>query len=441
MPKKIRIRLFNRLYLPITCVIAYLSTTMFIFEFGMIDYYTPNKVLFYLYLLYYLAALLLGYLVAISFLKISVEDRTGTMVRFSALVILTVIGSLIENANAAKLGTLVPTNIISLISSGFDLSGAGEAYYLVKASSESYSSNRALNIASFLFAWARLFLIIYVGMNIHRLTGFHILIGLGASIIYPLGALSIGLNKPVIETALLFFFAVLVLMTINKADISLRLLRLLKVWIRLGAVLILLGIWNFMNNMKGRGVTVYYLEFSSPAKYITVNCSFCSPEDWDFMTGFIMLMNYVVQGYHGFALALEQRFHSTFGFGSSHFLLRQFEVFTGTNLTPLTFQEKTDHLWGATTRWHSIYTHFANDVHFIGVGGVMFLIGGLFGFTWKLAIHQKNVYARTLIPIYAFMFIFFPANNQVFGFIASLSAFVFANIMMFNTFLRRSGSS
>ena len=100
----------------------------------------------------------------------------------------------------------------------------------------------------------------------------------------------------------------------------------------------------------------------------------------------------------------------------------------------MTFQMKTDALWGATTRWHTIYTHFANDVGFIGVGFVLFVIGATFAFTWKLALFQKNIYASILIPIYSFMFVFFPANNQVLGFVASFSAFLLAHYLMFRVY-------
>lgn len=434
MANKPPLRLFNGLYIPITMVLSYLSTTMLLFEFGPIDYYTPDKPLLYIYLFYYLFALFLGYLAAMSFFIVRAEGRSGKMVSFWIILWLTVLGSLIENANIAKLPTLVPTNILTLISSGFDLDAAGASYYLSKTKGELYSSNRLLNIASFFFAWARPILIIYIGFNIHRLPKLHIMIGLSVSMIYPIGALSIGLNKPVMEFAILFLFSVIALLWIRKSEISPRLLKVVKAWSLIGVSLVLVAVWIFTKNMAARGVTIQFLEKTSPVRYITINCSLCSTHENEFLTGLIWLLNYVVQGYHGFSLALVQPFDSTLGFGNSAFLLRQFKLLTGTDLAPLTFQEKTDHMWGAYSHWHSIYTHFANDVHFLGVGIIMLALGWLFGVTWKLAVLQKNVYAFILIPIYAFMFIFFPANNQVFGFIPTLSAFVFANVMMFITF-------
>lgn len=422
---------FNRLYLPITVIIGYLSVTLILFEFGPINYYTPDKALFYFYQFYYLFALAFGYIVAISLTKINETHRPGLMVPFKYLVLLAIFTSLIENANIARLGSLFPTNIIQFASSGFSFSSIAEAYFGGKNVSESYSSNRTLNILSFLFSWSRLFLLIHVGFNIHRLPKLHIFFGLLVSLIYPLGALSQGLNKPVMEFAIIFLISLLVSMRVNRSEFSHRMLRQMIFWKRIGIALFFLGILNFSNVMESRGVTIDFLEYTSPVGYISVECGIlCVRDESGFMTGMIWLNNYLVQGYHGFSLAIQEPWTTTIGFGSSPFLLRQFEVFTGTDLRPFTYQFKTDGSWGEISHWHSIYTHFANDVHFFGVGIIMLLMGGAFGFTWKLAVMQKNAYALILIPIYVFMFIFFPANNQVFGFISSLSSFIFANFLM-----------
>lgn len=434
MSYKSNSRLLNRLYLPLTLVIGYLCTTVIIFEFGPIDYYTPSKSIFYSYIFYYMISLSLGYLVAMDFARVRKEDRTGKIVDFKILVLLALLGSLIENMNVARTGSLIPTNIIDFFKSGLNFRAAGEAYYLNNASSENYSTNRILNIASILIAWSRLFLVIYIGYNIHRLSKGRLLIGAIVCAIYPLGAISIGLNKPIMETAFLFLISVLITIKLNRAEMPPKLLKTVRFWGRIGVLFILLAVVAFVNAMESRGVTIFFLEVTSPAGYISVNCSFCAREETGILTGLIWFINYIVQGYHGFSLALEKPFETTFGFGNSAFLLRQFEVFFGVDLNPRTFQEKTDALWGANSHWHSIYTHFANDVGFIGVGFVLFFLGWLFGFTWKLATYQKNVYAILLVPIYAFMFLFFPANNQVLSFVASLSAFIFAHFMMFRTY-------
>lgn len=434
MSYKISTRLFNRLYLPITLVIGYLCATVLLFEFGPIDYYTPRKSIFYSYIFYYMISLSLGYLVAMDFVRIRKENRTGKIIDFKVLVLFALVGSLIENMNVARTGSLIPTNIIDFFGSGLDFRAAGERYYTNKASSENYSTSRVLNIAAILIAWSRLFLVVYIGYNIHKLSRNRLLIGAVVCAIYPLGAISIGLNKPVMETAFLFLISVIIAIALNRAEMSTKVIKKLRFWGWIGLIFILLAIAAFVNAMESRGVTILFLEFSSPVGYITVNCSFCTEEQTGILTGLIWFINYIVQGYHGFSLALEEQFESTFGFGNSSFLIRQFEVFFGIDLSPRTFQIKTDYLWGAESRWHSIYTHFANDVGFVGVGFVLFMLGWLFGFTWKVATYQKNVYAILLLPIYSFMFLFFPANNQVLSFVASLSAFIFAHFMMFRTY-------
>lgn len=427
-------KITNKLYSPLILVLGYLSTTLLIYEFGFIDYYTPNKIIFYSYILYYMFCLTLGYLLVMGHVKINYENRSGSFFDFRMIVVFALVGSLIENMNIARTESLIPTNIINFVVSGFNIWTAAEQYYLTKQLSDTYNTNRLLNVSAILIAWSRLFLVAYIGYNIYSLKKLRILIGGVVAGIYPLGAISIGLNKPIMETALIFVFSVLVSIQINKNYIPKKSLIRLRFFLRFGIIFVLLAIAAFVNSMHSRGVTVQFLELTSPAGYISVNCNACGWEQTGLLTGLVWFTNYIVQGYHGFSLALLEPFDPTFGFGNSPFLLRQFKVFTGIDLSPLTFQEKTDDVWGAYSHWHSIYTHFANDVGFIGVGLVMFIIGAAFALTWKLAFLQKNLYAILLIPLYAFMFIFFPANNQVLGFVASLSAFLLAHILMLRVY-------
>ena len=66
--------------------------------------------------------------------------------------------------------------------------------------------------------------------------------------------------------------------------------------------------------------------------------------------------------------------------------------------------------------WHSIYLWLANDVTFIGVPFLIFLIGYLFAISWLDIVNGKN---QTAYPFFALMLImvfYFYANNQVLSF-------------------------
>jgi hypothetical protein len=141
----------------------------------------------------------------------------------------------------------------------------------------------------------------------------------------------------------------------------------------------------------------------------------------------------LVQGYYGFSLALDQNFTTTFGFGNSPFLSRQFEWITGISLKNRTYQYKIDNLWSESVQWHTFYSQFANDFHFLGVSVLLFFIGFFMAITWKSIFLFSNYFALLLMPLYFEMFIFIPANNQIFGYIETLSTFFILNYLMFKS--------
>jgi hypothetical protein len=61
----------------------------------------------------------------------------------------------------------------------------------------------------------------------------------------------------------------------------------------------------------------------------------------------------------------------------------------------------------------------------------MFIIGFLFSRVWLSILLQNSFFGAALMPIYIIMFIFFPANNQVFGYIDTFSYFIFISIFWF----------
>ncbi len=97
---------------------------------------------------------------------------------------------------------------------------------------------------------------------------------------------------------------------------------------------------------------------------------------------------------------------------------------TGYDLSVRTFQYKIDSYWGETEQWHSFYSQMANDFHFIGVAFIMFFLGFLLSKVWLSVLFYDSFYGKMLIPLFAILVIFIPANNQVFGFAPTLSYFI-----------------
>lgn len=125
--------------------------------------------------------------------------------------------------------------------------------------------------------------------------------------------------------------------------------------------------------------------------------------------------SYISQGFNGFSKVFDYPFDSTYGAGSGRFMLVQLggPLNEKNELWTRTYVYKMAKIWDSRVSWHSIYTWFANDFSIYGVGGVMFVIGLMFGIIKREAA-KKNLFAIAIFPLYILMFMFFPANNFVF---------------------------
>ncbi len=193
------------------------------------------------------------------------------------------------------------------------------------------------------------------------------------------------------------------------------------------SILFLIPVGSFGYIMLERGGGFDYFISTSPLGDISVNTETPDLDNiFDFyLYAFTWLNYYLVQGYYGFSLIIDLDWNWTYGFGNSEFLQRQFLLITGIDIAQDTFQTQIDNIWGKTAQWHSFYGQFANDFGIIGVSILMFILGALLSRIWLSAIYNNNFYGMALLPLFMIMFIFFPANNQIFGYIDTLSYFIF----------------
>lgn len=135
----------------------------------------------------------------------------------------------------------------------------------------------------------------------------------------------------------------------------------------------------------------------------------------DFGNTILIGGSYISQGYNGFSNVFDYPFDSTYGAGSGRFTLVQLggTLNEKNSLWTRTYVFKMSKVWDSRVAWHSIYTWFANDFSVYGVGGVMLLLGLIFG-TIKREATNRNLFAVAIFPLYILMFMFFPANNFVF---------------------------
>ena len=153
-------------------------------------------------------------------------------------------------------------------------------------------------------------------------------------------------------------------------------------------------------------LVIFSINISSRQGYevVTVEASF------QYVTG------YLTQGYKALDYSFGQPFESTFGFGSSMYLLDASAGWFDTDFfkerTYLTKNEQV-YGWNQRMRWSSIYVWIANDVSLLGALVVMYFIGRFYGKVWIESINKKSIYSVVLFALMTQLCFYIPANNQI----------------------------
>ncbi|WP_034536981.1 hypothetical protein [Carnobacterium inhibens] len=180
-------------------------------------------------------------------------------------------------------------------------------------------------------------------------------------------------------------------------------------------IMLVIGMLFFSNNVGDR-VNQNWSDYSSGNGNVTINHdSFLMKLTPDNLKPtLIYLTSYLTQGYYAFSLALDLKFQPMFGIGNSMFLIENINELFGLNLYEQTYQYRMSIFgWDPYVNWHSFYVWVANDVHFFGVIIIMFLIGYLFGITYKNVLVNNDSIALILLCLTTLIIIYIPANNQV----------------------------
>jgi hypothetical protein len=321
---------------------------------------------------------------------------------------------------------IIPYEIIDNLIRGFTEPGQAYTDRMRTFESGQVSTSRTINVLSLIFGFAKLFFIFYF-LYFWRVIGWFKRI---VSVVYSLLFLATGISAGINSLVFLFVIFSVVSVVVKNHDAIYKNFR--RVF--LAAVLIfLLPLSWFGKIMSERGGGFEYFQSTSPLGDISFISNFDLGTTESFF-GFIYyalvwLSYYVCQGYYGFSLILDLDWQWTYGFGNSDFLQRQFFVLFGEDISPLTFQARISNVWDKSAQWHSFYGQFANDFGVFGMPFFLFIVGVGFAIAWKSVLEKNSIYGQALMPILAIMFIFIPANNQVFGYIDTLSYFVFVSFM------------
>ncbi len=417
------------------CSQIYLTITLLIFEFGPIDYYVEYPLIFWGFIFIYQVSFLFGYVVSTISLKKNFNPKLelGSDLPDKyiwAFIALSLMASVLSIKQLSMLEIFNPFALYDALMAG--LLNPGEQYTLKMESVGTSTGNKFLNIVLFFIAFSKIIVIPIIVATWHRISLTMKVLGLFATLLPVISSISNGTNKSVFDFVIYFGSSLLAYFAYNYYSYSKFKFGQQKFFIFVSLFGFVGALTFFGQTIGQRGGSVAYIENISPLGHIKLVDYYLNYQEYGmFWYIYTWLSNYLVQGYYGFSLSLNQEFTSTFGFGNSTFLMRQVYWLTGVDLQPRTFQNKIDPWWGESAQWHSFYAHFANDFHFVGVSLVCFLIGFYMSRVWASVINRASIFGFCLMPIFTILFVFVPANNQVFGLLDTFSAFTLISLFWY----------
>lgn len=417
-------------YLPLLAVECYLILTLVIFYFGPVEFRLRNQFIFFVLIVLYHAAFIFGYWAAVSVEEVNskIIRRNFSSKHFYFALFFGFIGVVGAYNNLMLSDSLIPYNFFSDLVKGASEPGLVYSERMANLSQGVTSDSRIFNIISFFFSFFKLLFIFLFVYHWNRLDAVKKIISIIYSFLFVSSGVASGINSVIFIFFIFVIFSLVVVLYISGY-------RYMRRVVVTSSLLFLFPVAFFGNIMSQRGGGFDYFAKTSPLDDISGPLESVGDQYFpvfDFLYySFVWLDYYLVQGYYGFSLILNLDHHWTYGFGNSAFLQRQFLLMTGVDVNPLTFQNRISSVWDESAQWHSFYGQFANDFGLTGLVVLMFALGYLLAKTWILALYKNSFYAAALVPIYMLMFIFFPANNQVFAYIDTLSYFVFVNLLLF----------
>lgn len=384
-------------YLPLKILLSFLIFTEVLFWVGPVDYKISNSLLLVFYLAVLNLSLYAGYK---NGLKSSCSKGIIFGVKFvEVIVVIGLIGTLyywiylwLSRGLSISLNTIINSFIDS-----------GKNYH-----SKTIGTAGSTTILTLLspFNACAVPLGIYYWEKISRLSKINVLFIIFITLIMWFG---IGTRKGIIDIAIVVFFTILA----KNAPLGFRSIKLKKT---IPFAIIIIGLFLFyfvVSNVSRSGL-----------KMSEVGSDFINHDirEWYNRIPFWLLLglssinSYLCQGYYALSEGLKMGILPiTFG-GSNWFTIN---LLKGYNADPTmgTYMYQLQKLGiDMSINWHTAYLWFANDVTFLGVPIIIFIIGHFLGKTWKNCLLGRNDLAIVMMGYFTQMVFYLFANNQVLSF-------------------------
>jgi len=427
------------LYLPLILVEAYLILTLLLYQFGPIAWGTKNVLDFWLYISIYHISFIVGYLLFAKKFKISLKDIEKSnkiksfIVKYMWIFLsICAVLTLIKSMGFLNRTDFIPWNLPAEFIKG--LQNPAEQYVskFAAAGLNNYTGNKITSGILALFAFivssiVPICVFLWERIKLSQKIFFFAIVFFDFATF-----VSVGTNKGIFDLLFIFAAALSIDLVANFKEKKFKqFLKDKKALVGVTVFLLFFSMWFFSWTMQSRvgsiaiytanltdDVTVYGEESpDNPGDKIETKTESLTK---NLLYG---LSSYVCQGYYGMSLSLGEKFTSTYGIGNSSFLTSNFKYFFGIDVEHNTYQAKISDRWGQYTQWHSFYSYMANDFSFPGVAFIMFLLGASLAAIYKDAVYGKNIIAQCLLPVFVILFLYIPANNQIFSFMQSFCTF------------------
>ena len=396
----------------------YLCSTVFLCFFGPIHFNLRNPWLLLLYLTLYHIALWLGYKVATKndirkYPYLEKAEFGNNDSRFMSVII--IVGIVVALMLLVLVcGTANPVDIISKVIEGI----VSPSVRYDHAFEESML--RGSGIASFIITLGMPFTIMALILSIFFFSRLSVLYKILTFVLYFVHlcyCLTQGANEGIFDVAIYIGVTLFLKIQSKKADSHRpRMDKKMKIILVVAvAALVIIALSFFTNNIIGR--TQANFAFGTLGENYYDKDAFINrfvPKGL-FVT-FVYLTVYLCEGYYGMSLATTLDWVPNWGMGFSPFIRNNFSDLLGIDLFQNSYQVRIgeNYEWGALRNFHTAYTFWANDVSFVGVILIMFILGYVFCKCYRASVLRQSKSAIVMMPLLVTMLFYLPANNKVF---------------------------
>jgi hypothetical protein len=399
-------------YLPLKFHVLYITFTLLFSFFGPKVYDNFNKPIVLLFMFVYLSIVIIGFRAGFnSKIKVFInpEDKREKLIKLLQFCIKVSV-------------VLFFINIIFLYSTdrlNIQVSSVGAKYadyydyYIEKTDSALFTFEIIFLVVSAIPKFIALALGFYY---FNRLSSsYKILFITFILLILVTQTLSLGNQKSIGDIAI--FGAIALLIKAKGMEKTFR-KRLIKKTVFIVFMLFLFLSFSQYSRLSSRGISAFDIN-SNLASYshFDLNHPIFSVLGYKFGLGIsYFISGYLSGGYYGLSMALQLPFEWTYGIGNSVSLSSIVEKLFNTDIYSSTYLHRIELAHGipGKKQWHTIFPWLASDFTFIGTLIIFYFFSYFYGKSWKEVMLFNNPVSILLFSLLSILFIFVPANNQIF---------------------------